>query len=287
MEGIKLISAYLYSHDGQDYANDKWDYGLLKEVFDKYEIDQVKVISIPKVDRGFVVVPGPQSLGHEEVINKEIQNISRVLLFITGDEESIFNINKINHPNIEIWIQYPNESNKQYNKLPIGVPQHLKQFMPDYPIKNYDLYFGGQITHSRRQQLSKAIQSMPNTLFKPTAGFAQGDQPIDYYHNLASARIAPSPSGAVTIDTFRFFEAIEMLCLPIGDKINSRGDSIDFYNIVFGCEIPVSLVSNWAELRYLVPELLNQYPRNMHKVVCWWMKYKRDLGIKLMRQINE
>jgi hypothetical protein len=78
-----------------------------------------------------------------------------------------------------------------------------------------------------------------------------------------------------------------MLCLPIGDKINSKGDSIDFYNIVFEENIPVSFVSTWAELRYLVPELLNKYPYNMHKVVCWWMKYKRDLGIKLMRQINE
>jgi len=282
-----MIKAYLYSHDGKDYANDKWDYGLLKEIFDKYEIDQVKVNSIPKVDRGFVIVPGPQSLGHEETINKEIQNISRVLLFITGDEESRFDINKINHPNIEIWIQYPNESNKQYNKLPIGVPQHLKQFLPEYPIKHYDLYFGGQITHARRQQLAKAIQKMPSTLFKPTEGFAQGDHPTEYYRNLASARIAPAPSGAVTIDTFRFFEAIEMLCLPIGDKINSKGDAIDFYNIVFGYDIPVSLVSNWAELRILVPALLNQYPHNMHKVVCWWMKYKRDLGIKIMRQINE
>jgi hypothetical protein len=282
-----MIKAYLYSHDGKDYANDKWDYGLLKEVFDKYEIDQVKVTSIPKVDKGFVIVPGPQSLGHEENINKEIQNISRVLLFITGDEESKFDINKINHPNIEIWIQYPNESNKQYNKLPIGVPQHLKKFKPDYPIKNYDLYFGGQITHSRRQQLAKAIQTMPNTLYKPTAGFAQGDQPIDYYQNLASGRLAPAPSGAVTIDTFRFFEAIEMLCLPIGDKISSKGDSIDFYNILFEENVPVSFVSNWAELRFLVPELLNKYPHNMHKVVCWWMKYKRDLGIKIMGQINE
>jgi len=282
-----LINAYLYSFNQEDCAADKWDYGLLKEVFDKYNIDQIKVTSIPKIDRGFVVIPGPQNLGHEDDINKEIQNLSRLVLFITGDEESRFDISKINHPNAEIWVQYFNESNKQYNKLPIGVPQHLKIFMPDYPIKNYDLYFGGQITHSRRQQLAKALQTMPNTLYKPTAGFAQGDQPTDYYRNLASAKIAPAPSGAVTIDTFRFFEAIEMLCLPIGDKINSKGDSIDFYNIVFGYDIPVSFVSTWAELRYLVPELLNQYPRNMHKVVCWWMKYKRDLGIKIMRQINE
>jgi hypothetical protein len=38
---------------------------LLKEIFDKYEVEQIKVTSIPKSDRGFVVVPGPQNLGHE------------------------------------------------------------------------------------------------------------------------------------------------------------------------------------------------------------------------------
>jgi hypothetical protein len=282
-----LINAYLYSFNEEDCAADKWDYGLLKEVFDKYSIDQIKVTFIPKVDRGFVVIPGPQNLGHEDDINKEIQNLYRLVLFITGDEESRFDISKINHPNAEIWVQYFNESNKQYNKLPIGVPQHLKQFIPDYPIKDYDLYFGGQITHSRRQQLAKAIKTMPNTLYKPTEGFAQGDQPIDYYRNLASARIAPAPSGAVTIDSFRFFEAIEMLCLPIGDSVDSKDRDIDFYNILFEENIPVSFVSNWADLRFLVPEILNQYPKNMHKVVCWWIKYKRDLGIKIMRQINE
>ena len=282
-----MINAYLYSFNEEDCAADKWDYGLLKEVFDKYEIEQIKVTSIPKTDRAFVVVPGPQNLGHEEDVNTQIQNLSRVVLFITGDEEGRFDITKINHPNAEIWIQYPQEQHKDYNKLPIGAPQHLKQFIPDYPIKNYDLYFGGQITHSRRQQLAKAIQTIPNALFKPTAGFAQGDKPIDYYRILSSAKIAPAPAGAVTIDSFRFFEAIEMLCLPIGDKINSKGDSTDFYNVMFEDKIPVSLVSNWAELRYLVPELLNQYPQNMHKMVCWWMKYKRDLGIKIMRQINE
>ena len=35
---MNQYSAYLYSHDGQDYANDKWDYGLLKEIFDKHGV---------------------------------------------------------------------------------------------------------------------------------------------------------------------------------------------------------------------------------------------------------
>jgi hypothetical protein len=128
---------------------------------------------------------------------------------------------------------------------------------------------------------------MPNALFKPTAGFAQGDKPVDYYRTLASAKIAPAPSGAVVIDSFRFFEAIEMLCLPIADKVDPKGNSLEFYKYLFGYDIPVPHVSNWSELHKLAPELLNQYPKNMHKVVAWWIKYKRDLGIKIMRQINE
>jgi hypothetical protein len=278
---------YLYSFNEQDCAADKWDYGLLKEVFDKYEVDQIKVNSIPKVDRGFVVVPGPQNIGHEEDVNTQIQNISRLVLFITGDEEGKFDIDKINHPNAEIWIQYPHEKHKDYNKLPIGVPQHLKNLVPEYPSKDNDLYFGGQITHSRRKQLAKVMSTLPNALFKPTAGFAQGDKPIDYYRILASCKIAPAPSGAVVIDSFRFFEAIEMLCLPVADKIDPNGNSLDFYNYIFGYDIPVEHVSNWSELRKLVPELLNQYPKNMHNVVAWWIKYKRDLGIKIMGQVSE
>lgn len=284
---MSQIKCYLYSFNQEDCAADKWDYGLLKEIFDKYEIEQNRVTSIPNIDRGFVVIPGPQNIGHEEHISIQLQNISRLVLFITGDEEGNFDIKKISHPNAEIWIQYPHEKHKDYNKLPIGVPQHLKNFLPTYPSKDKDLYFGGQITHSRRQQLANAIQTMPNALFKPTGGFAQGDQPLDYYRTLASAKIAPAPSGAVVIDSFRFYEAIEMLCLPIADKIDPKGNSIDFYNFTFGYNIPVSQVSNWSELNNLVPELLSDYPKNMHKVVSWWIKYKRDLGIKIMRQINE
>lgn len=281
-----MIKTYLYSFKAEDCSADKWDYGLLKEVFDKYQIEQVRVTSIPKTERAFVVVPGPQNLGYEESVNREIQNVSRLVLFITGDEEGKFDIEKISHPNAEIWVQYPYEKHKDLNKLPIGVPQHLKKLVPEYPSKDYDICFSGQITHPRRQQIAKVMPFMPNALFTPTAGFAQGGEPKDYYKALASAKIAPAPAGAATIDTFRFFEAIEMLCLPIFDRIDSKGNSRDFYKDVFGYAIPVNGVVNWSELRKLVPELLNQYPGNMHIVVAWWIKYKRDLGIKMMRQVN-
>jgi hypothetical protein len=283
---MNQINAYLYSHDGKDYASDKWDYGLIKEIFDKYEINQIKVTKIPESERAFVVIPGPQTAGNENILSKELSKISRVVLFINGDENARFDVDKIIHPNIEIWIQYPHKKHAAYNKMPIGVPQHLGDNAPEYKKKEYDVYFGGQITHQRRVELSNVMPTLKNSLYGPTAGFSQGDKPKDYYAKLASAKIAPCPSGAAVIDTFRFFESIELLTLPVADTLDPKGIQTDFYKDMFGINLPFKYVSNWNELNKLVPELLDRYPNNMHQVVCWWIKQKRDLGIKIMRQIN-
>ena len=277
---------YLYSFNKEDCAADKWDYGLLKEIFNKYNIEQIKVNALPIEDRAFVVIPGPQNIGHEKHIAKELQNISRLVLFITGDEEGVFDIDRIDHPNAEIWIQYPHKKHEKYNKFPIGVPQHLKNNLPNYKTKTYDVFFAGQITHQRREQLAGAIALVNNALYKPTDGFARGDKPIHYYDNLASSRIAACPAGAVVIDSFRLFEAIEMMSLPIADLIDSSGLEDDFYQRLFNEVVPFYKTKDWNELPNLTLRLLEDYPNNMHTVVCWWIKYKRDFGIKLMRQIN-
>ena len=280
------IKTYLYSFNEEDCAADKWDYGLLKEIFDKYNIQQIKVNSLPIEERAFVVIPGPQNIGHEEDISKELKNISRLVLFITGDEEGVFGIDKINHPNVEIWIQYPHKKHEAYNKLPIGAPQHLKNNLPEYKTKTYNVFFAGQITHQRRQQLAEAIALVKNALYKPTDGFARGDKPIYYYDNLASSRIAACPAGAVSVDSFRLYEAIEMMSFPIADLRNSNGVLDNFYKRLFNEVIPFHRVKDWNQLPSLTLSLLEEYPNNMHSVVCWWIKYKRDLGIKLMEQVN-
>jgi hypothetical protein len=283
---MNQYNAYLYSHDGQDYANDKWDYGLLKEIFDKHGVDQTRVTEIPKADKAFVVIPGPQTAGNEELLSNELNKLSRVVLFINGDENARFDVSKIRHLNIEIWIQYPHEKHDQYNKMPIGVPQHLKDNVPEYKEKECDVYFGGQITHSRRKELASVMPRLKNSLYGPTKGFSLGDKPKDYYAKLSSAKIAPCPSGAAVIDTFRFFEAIELLTLPIADKLDPSMTETKFYKKMFGPEFPVQSVDNWNNIQELLPELLENYPDNMHRVVGWWIKYKRDLGIKIMEQLN-
>jgi hypothetical protein len=287
MEDYQMINAYLYSVKEEDCASDKWDYGLIKEIFNKNNINPIKTTSLPKTERAFVVIPGPQNIDYEEIISNELNNIDRVVLFITGDESATFNVDKIIHNNIDIWIQYPHKKHEKYNKLPVGVPQHLKNNLPEYQDKSYDVFFAGQITHQRRQELSKVMPTVQNSFYKPTDGFAQGLKPKTYYDKMFLSKIVPCPSGAEVIDSFRFYEAIEMLCLPIGDRIDSKGNETNFYNFVFKTDFPIEVTDNWKNIKNIVPSLLNEYPHNMHQVVSWWIKYKRDLSIKIMDQINE
>ena len=281
-----MIKAYLYSFNKEDSASHKWDYGLLKEFFSKYNIEQINVTSIPNEERAFVVIPGPQNIGHEDLISVELNKIDRVVLFITGDESGSFDVDKIKHNNIEIWIQCPHKKHSKYNKIALGTPQHLSKNLPEYQDKSYNVFFAGQITHQRRQQLAKVMPHIDNSFYNPTEGFAQGLKPKTYYDKMITSKIVPCPSGQVVIDSFRFYEAIEMLCLPVADGIDSKGNPINYYGSLFEDEIPTATLEDWHQLPNVLPELLNNYPNNMHKIVCWWMKYKRDLGIKLMRQVN-
>ena len=283
---MSQYKAYIFSTNPLDSADGKWDYELLRLSFERNHVEQIVVSSIPKDDKAFVVIPGQGNAGNEEQINKELANLNRVVLFITGDECALFNPDAIKHPNISIWIQYPHQKHEKYNKFFIGIPQHLKNNLPNYPIKEHNIYFGGQITHQRRQELAKAISRMENVLYCPTEGFAQGDPPQEYYRKLASAKVAPAPSGAQVIDSFRFFEAIEMLTLPIGDRKDSQGREINYYDYIYGKSIPVQLTHDWNDLHKIYLELMNDYPANLHKVVCWWIKYKRDFAFKVMEDLN-
>ena len=280
-----MLKAYIYSKDPLDSANGKWDYGLLKQTFEKNKIDEVVVDYLPNTERAFVVIPGKGNAGKENEISKELNKINRVVLFITGDEENLFDVDQINHNNISIWIQYPTKKHQQYNKLPIGAPQHIKDNIPEYLQKTHDVCFAGQITHQRRQQLASTITSLNNLIYKPTDGFAKGLTPKEYYKDLFSAKIAPAPAGVVSIDSFRFFEAIEMLCVPIADLRNSKGQKENFYQYIFDQVNIFPSTNNWSELPSIINSIFKEYPNNMHRIVAWWIKYKRDFAIKIMEEV--
>ena len=170
--------------------------------------------------------------------------------------------------------------------MPIGVISDIKKHVPAYSEKKYDAFYSGQVNHPRREELVKVLERFPNALSNPTKGFTQGYSLFEYYEKMHQSRICPSPAGALTIDSFRFYEAIEMLSLPIADAKNSVNQVNNFWEILFGKDTPFEQVTDWNQLDALMPKLLSDYPNNLHRVVSWWIMYKRNFRNKIMEQVN-
>jgi hypothetical protein len=282
------IKAYLLALDGKSFADHKWDFGFIKEAFDRNGIEYIKTDSLPEVDKAFVVICGFENRRFPTKVSEELNKIKKVVLFITGDETGIFMVDKVSHPDIKIWIQspYPDKHGKFY-KMPIGCPSHMKDNLPEYTNKKNDAFFSGQITHDRRKELAEAMPNVPNALFNPTAGFTQGYEPKEYYKHLLESKIVPSPAGTATVDSFRFYEALEMLALPIGDLKNSVNEEQNFWDFTFEQSTPfIPKTNNWHEVPGIIEKGVSDYPGNMHRAVSWWIKYKRDFAYKIMEQLN-
>ena len=278
--------AYSLSHGDHGFADEKWDFGLLKETFSRNKITIKQTRSLPEVEKAFVVVPGFEWHQNEEILNEELSKIKKVVLFITSDELGVFDVEKIDHLDIKIWIQYPYKKHKHYYRMPVGSPSRIGDFIPEYPTKIYNAFFSGQITHDRRRELADVMPNIKDSLFNPTAGFTQGYGPEEYYKLLSESKIVPCPAGVASIDSFRFFESIEMMAIPIGDIKSSANELFDFWTFVFGNN-EIEKTDDWNNLQNMIDGILKDYPANMHRIVAWWIKYKRDFANKIMEQINE
>ncbi len=285
---MSSIKAYLLAVDKESFADHKWDFGFIKEAFNKNKIEYLQATSLPECDRAFVVVCGYENRHLINEVSAELRKVKRVVLFITGDERGVFRADKITHNNIEIWIQSPYpDRHGPFNKMPIGCPSHMKDNLPEYTTKKNDAFFSGQITHCRRQELAKAMPDISNALFNPTAGFTQGYGPKEYYKHIAESIVVPAPAGTATIDSFRFYEALELLSIPVGDLKNSLDKEENFWDFVFEQETPfIPKTNNWHEVPGIIEKGVSDYPGNMHRAVSWWIKYKRDFTHKIMEQIN-
>lgn len=281
------IKAYAISPVGHGFSNDKWDFGIVQEIFDKYDIEVIQTTESVSAERAFVAIPSFEWSNKERELTELIRPIKRVVLIVTAGEANELKIDKIRHRNMEVWVQYPFRNNAHHNMLPTGAPSTLNKMNIAYPGKKLDdLFFAGQINHQRRKSLAEAIEKIPNASYHPTDGFAQGFEQSKYYDLMSKSKIVPAPAGVVSIDSFRVYEALELMCIPILDRVSSSGDDYGFWELLFDtCPLPQT--ADWSSLNSIKDELLKDYPNNMHQAVSWWIRTKHNIGKKMMEQINE
>lgn len=231
----------------------------------------------PNTDACVLVTPGRYWAGHEAEITAAVSRFAWLLLIVTSDEEGDFDCSSVLHDNVRFWIQTPRqgEDYPEARFFGVGYTPHLRSLPKDPPDKSLDLFLSCQRTHSRRIQAFEALKETPHqSCVIPTEGFMQGLPPAEYQTGMLKAKVAPCPSGAVSVDTFRFWEAIAAHSIPIADAVSPVDGVTDYWDRVCpGAPFPV--LREYESLPGYIDQALEDWPANANRVASWWIQTKR------------
>lgn len=239
----------------------------------------------PRVSGACIILPGRYWHGHEAEISRALSRFSWVLLFVTSDEESLFGT--VDHPNIKTWRQTPRQGREYPGErlFPVGYTPHVRCLPAEPPEKTLNVFLSCQDTHQRRHECFAALDGLPAS--KPgrvhrTPGFTQGMDPAEYMRCMSIAKIAPCPSGAVSVDSFRAWEALESGAIPVVDAASPVDGRTDYWTRLLG-EVPFPVVEDWSQVSWTA--LLENW--NPEPVAEWYRGYKRRLALQLREDLEK
>lgn len=293
-----MIPVVYLSYRPDTPANDYWDqallYALLRgEIWDmglKFEVRD----SLEGLGGAVIVFPARAQVDCIDELNADLSQLEWVLVMLTGDEESVFPVEKIKHGNCRVWVMSPRKKHEGHRFLGTGWPPQarpsLQQAYHEYMEKPLDFFFAGQITHARRRECQQQLNVMMEKMqgdFLPTQGFTEGMRHLKYFRQMAAAKVAPAPSGPETPDSFRVFEALESGCVPIVDRGPDKFDFPDYWTFFFGEEPPFPVLDTYEQLPGFTQDILDRWPDKNIEVFAWWIGKKRQMAWDLAEDIKE
>lgn len=270
-------------------AKGYWCYGFLEEIF--ADATQWYGTNITAGEGAVVIIPAEYHVDHVDQINEELSELPWVRLILASDERGIFPVEQLDLPNMtELWVMTPHFDKHVYPEgtrfLGEYYPQDARALIAkgkSWKVRKWKASFSGQITHQRRTELQISLDAVygPNdrVYFNATAGFTQGLGRAEYYQLLTDSRVVPAPSGPVTLDSFRAFEALEAGAVPILDLVCPvEQDGVKYWNAVLGAGHPLPTVHHWAEAIQTIDSTTVAY-RNY--IFSWWQLHKRTIRHQL------
>jgi hypothetical protein len=240
---------------------------------------------VPEV--GCIIVAKADEFDVDE-LNHDMLRFPWVLLIVCSNEEGKFNPAALTHPNFRLWLQTPHKHQTANRYLPWGWTPACAR--PTPPSRCWEWVFAGQITHERRRQCAEVLQGMMNGRLIQTAGFSQGLAQSRYFDLMASAKLAPCPSGPITVDSFRVCEALELGTIPVVDWQSPTGPYPEYWTRVFGVgplRFPIFGVEEWEQFPRLAGRLLAGWDRRAATTRTWWANWKHSLYRNFCADIEE
>ncbi len=264
-------------------------------------------------DGAIVVVKADQIKSAEEL--NEILLLKWCLVIITANEDggiicgaSSKNMRFIStgahvlaSGNLRLWLQTPHKHQTADRYIPwgwtpgcadkpilwVGDKETGYWAAPPESPKLYDWSFAGQITHSRREEFLKVARTLPaeNRMLVTSEGFSQGIAQDAYYKTLAATKVAPCPSGPITVDSMRVCEALQLGAVPVIDSISPIGPYPEYWKRVFGHDHPLIVVHSWEQFPVNVSDITKRWDAYAPLVFSWWQRYKANLRGQLRRDL--
>jgi len=98
--------------------------------------------------------------------------------------------------------------------------------------------------------------------------------------------VAPAPSGAVSPDSFRLYEALEAHTIPIADDISPTHDSAGYWRLVFP-DAPFPILDSYEQLPGYIEDQLKAWPANANQIAAWWTRQKRTMARNLRNDLKK
>lgn len=269
-----------------------WDQAIVLDLLARSRhnlVEHDNIDAVPAGDGAVVCVPARFQDGDATLLNKALAPLPWVVLILTSDEEASFPYEDLDHPNLTAWVQYPRPSrHDNARRLPLGsttdtpgLDQHDGE---DRPL---DWFFAGQITHHRRVDAARGIVGHENGLLLASSRFAGGFDQATYLQHLASSKVVLAPSGPVSPDSFRLWEALEAVALPIVDARASHYDPDEpYWPWLLEEDLPFPVIEDWDTVGDVVDDALLGWPANAVRASAWWQQTKRRLAAQIDRDIT-
>ncbi len=271
--------------------NDYWDYAILYELLPVQEYEFAPADKLSKTDKAVVVFPARHHIDMVDQLNKELSKVKKVVLFLMGDEEHLFPVEEIKHDDIQIWIQNPEQGrHDDYHKLGTGFTPHVDVLGGEEYEKTLDVFFSGQITHTRRKEMWEVLLQMEQRPISidvnATRSFTAGHDSADYIKRMAKAKVAPAPSGPKTQDSFRFFEALECMAIPLADDIHPKSGKDGYWEWLFDDAAFYPLVKDWRSAPGYTADMMVEYDRRVQMITSWWLMKKRQYRKEIQKFLD-
>lgn len=243
----------------------------------------------PDVEGALVVVPARHHASPEDMswLLHQLDALAWSVVLLSGDEEWAFDWRfflEMSEPLDlrKVWVMQPR-------------PEHIEAGLTGFPggwypgthegvrdvvdrYRDLDWMFAGQVTHKRREECAAVLWPMldSRSRFLGTEGYLQGMPQETYWDFMARSKVIPCPSGPMTVDTARAFEALEAGCVPVVDMVTARGEDYDYWSLLFDEEAKVlPPISDWSSFRPMLGVILERWPLDANRCSAMWQQAKR------------